>query len=65
MIELPTEKGAVYCELITIQDAPFIFFTTQKNIQTGITCVYPVRYYSIETAFNEFLNHTKRIYENR
>jgi hypothetical protein len=65
MIELPTANGNVFCELITIKDLPFIFFTTQENIQAGITCVYPVRYYSIETAFNEFLNHTKRIYENR
>ena len=65
MIELPTQNDCVYCELITIQDTPFIFFSTTRQIQEAITCVYPVRYYSIETALNEFLNHTKRIYENR
>jgi hypothetical protein len=65
MIELPVNNETVYCELITVQDTPFIFFSTLKDVQIAITCVYPVRYYSIETALNEFIKHTKKIYENR
>ena len=65
MIELPTDNGTIYCELITIQDTPFIFFSTLKDVQRAITYVYPVRYYSIETALNEFIKDTKKIYENR
>jgi hypothetical protein len=65
MIELPVNNETVYCELITVQETPFIFFSTLKDVQRAITCVYPVRYYSIETALNEFIKHTKKIYENR
>lgn len=65
MIELPTDNGTIYCELITIQDTPFIFFSTLENLQNAITCIYPVRYYSIERALNEFINYTKNIYESR
>jgi hypothetical protein len=65
MIELPTENGRVYCELITIQDAPFIFFSTLKDVQKAITQIYPVRYYSIESAFNEFLTYKKNYNEIR
>jgi len=65
MIELPTDKGTIYCELITIQDTPFIFFSTLEDVQRAITCVYPVRYYCIESALKEFLNYTKQIYESR
>jgi hypothetical protein len=65
MIELPTDKGTIYCELITIQDTPFIFFSTLEDVQIAITCVYPVRYYSIEAALTEFINHTKQTYESR
>ena len=65
MIELPTDKGTIYCELITIQDTPFIFFATQENIQTAISCIYPVRYYSIESALIEFIKHVKKYNENR
>jgi hypothetical protein len=65
MIELPTDKGTIYCELITIQDTPFIFFSTLEDVQRAITCVYPVRYYSIETALNQFINYTKQTYESR
>jgi hypothetical protein len=59
MIELPTEDGTVYCELIVIQDTTFIFFSTDKDIQDAITCVYPVRHYNIEDAFKQFIKYTK------
>jgi hypothetical protein len=65
MIELKTEKGTMYCELITIQDTPFIFFSTLQNVQNAITHIYPVRYYSIEKALFEFKNYTNKIYESR
>jgi hypothetical protein len=64
MIELPTKRGAVYCELITIQDQPFIFFSSGKDIQMSITYIYPVRYYSIEDALTTFLLQLTK-YENR
>lgn len=65
MIELPTKNGRVYCELITIKDTPFIFFSTLENVQNAITSIYPVRYYSIESAFKEFNNYINKYNENR
>lgn len=65
MIELKTEKGTMYCELITIQDTPFIFFSTLQNVQSAITSIYPVRYYSIEDALKEFKNYINKYNESR
>jgi hypothetical protein len=64
MKEFTVNNETVYCELITILDTPFIFCATQKNIQRAISCVYPVRYYSIEIAINEFIKHKKKYNEN-
>jgi hypothetical protein len=65
MIEFSTNAGKMYCELITIQETPFIFCSTLKDVQNAITQIYPVRYYSIEKALFEFTNYTNKTYESR
>jgi hypothetical protein len=70
MIELPTSCKylKVYCQLITINDVPFIYFTDISEVGRGINCIYAVSQYSIEKAHKEFLKHIEKTYidyENR
>ena len=59
MIKLPLPNGNLYCQLITIEDKPFIFLCTLEDIQEGIRQIYPVRYYSIDAAVKHFIELTK------
>jgi hypothetical protein len=64
MIELKRKEGTIFCELITIQETPFIFLSTLTNVQDGINQLYPVRYYSIERAVENFINYLNIINQN-
>ena len=66
MIELPTNCKylKVYCQLITINDVPFIYFTDISEVGRGINSIYSVSQYSIDQAHKEFLKHIEKTYED-